>query len=134
MTKNRTLAIYGNHLSELDQNHTLEKLGGSLLKTSHSTASYRLFASQDKEAILCEDKSTGRQIRVELWELDAEAMLSLFEQRPTHTYLTNLKLSDGSSHLALLTPLSYCLEQNYEEVSRFGGWERYLLKTAEQAS
>jgi len=134
MTNTRTLAIYGNTLSDLDKTSTLEKLGASLLKTGHTAPSYRLFTSEDKQALLCEDKEAGRQIRVEIWQLDSETILDLFEQKASQYHLAKLELSDGTEHLAFLTPLNHCLENNCEEVSRFGGWERFLLKTAEQKS
>lgn len=128
----RTLAIYGNYLSELDQASTLEKLGATLQKTSHSYAAYRLFSSKDSQALLCEDKHEGRQIRVEIWQLDSDAILQLFEQQAAYKHLAKLTLSDRTSHLAFLAHLHFCLEHNLEEVSRFGGWERYLLKKEEQ--
>lgn len=127
-----TLAIYGNHLSELDQNEGLKKLGGQLLKTTHSSASYRLFELSDKQAVMCEDTKEGRQIRVELWELDADAILKILKELAPIYHLTTFNLSDESTNLAFLSSLDYCLAQNYKEVSRFGGWERYLLKTAEE--
>ena len=82
--------------------------------------------------ILCEDTKEGRQIRVELWELDADAILKILEELTPNYHLTTFKLSDESTNLAFLSSLDYCLAQNYKEVGRFGGWERYLLKTAEQ--
>lgn len=134
MPNTKQLAIYDNYLSELDQTSTLEKLGAKFLKTSHSAASYRLFSSPDTQAVLCEDGIDGRQIRIELWDVDAETILNLLEQIPAEHHLTKLKLSDGSSAFCFMAALSFCLEQSYEEVSRYGGWERYLLKKAEQES
>ena len=130
-----TLAIYGNHLSELDKAKTLENLGAKLLRTTHSSASYRLFASQDNQAFLCEDSedtSEGRKIRVELWEITADAILQILQDLGDAYYLKAFYLSDGTASLAFLSSLSFCLTENHQEVSRFGGWERYLLKVAEQ--
>ncbi len=132
MADTKLLAIYGNYLSDLDQTATLKKLDAELLKTSHSAASYRLFSSPETQAVLCEDATDGRQIRVELWQTDAETILNLLEQLSSEYHLANFKLSDGSTAFCFMAALSFCLEQNYEEASRFGGWERYLLKKAEQ--
>lgn len=129
---NKTLAIYGNYLSELDKTATLEKLGATLIKTSHTSASYRLFTAEDSQAMLCEDQQEGRKIRVEIWQLDSDAILQLFEQQVANKFLAKLSLSDGTSHFAFLAPLHFCLEHHFEDVSRFGGWERYLLKMEER--
>ncbi len=136
--KKHLLAIYGNKLSELDSNSTLNTLGAKLRKTAHTTANYRLFSTHNKthneEAMLCEDSSNGRQIRVELWELAAESLLELFNQQGSQVYLAKTQLSDKTDCFVFLSSLEHCLDLEYEDISRFGGWERYLLKKAEHSS
>ncbi len=140
--KKHLLAIYGNKLSELDSQSTLSTLGAKFLKTAHTTANYRLFSTHNKthneEAMLCEDITNGRQIRVELWALAAEPLLELFNQQnsqqSSQVYLAKTQLSDKTDCFVFLNSLEHCLDLEYEDVSRFGGWERYLLKKAEHSS
>ena len=138
MSNTKTIAIYGHQLSELDQGSSLEKLGASLIKTSHSAANYRLFAVSDTQAALCkvnediDDSTDGKQIRVELWEVSVNALLKLIDEAPDMYFPEKFNLSDGTESLALMLDLAHCQKEGYEDVSRFGGWERYLLKKAER--
>jgi allophanate hydrolase len=126
------IAVVGAHLSGMPLNHELTGVGGRLLRAARTAEDYRLFALPNtrppKPGLLREPGFQGAGIEIEVWALPAAAFGRFVARIPAPLGIGKLQLQDGSSVCGFLCE-SYAVA-GADEVSRFGGWRRYLASVA----
>lgn len=122
------LAVVGAHLSGEPLNHQLVELGGSLLSTTRTAASYRLYAiagtTPPKPGLLRVAAGEGHGIEVETWRLSAPALGRLMTQIPSPLAIGTIELADGRRVKGFLGEAHALADAR--DISSFGGWRAYL--------
>ena len=128
------VAVVGAHLSGLPLNWQLTQRHGQLVRTTHTSANYQLFAlpnTSPPKPGLRRLQQGGSAIALEVWSLPTEHLGSFLGLIPAPLGLGTIELDDGSlCHGFLCEP--YALD-NALDISHFGGWRAYLssLKTVQ---
>ena len=94
------IAVVGAHLSGMPLNHELTGLGGSFVRSSTTTAAYRLFALPGGPPFkpgLVRVTLEGQPIIVEVWSLPAEGFGRFVAGIPSPLGIGTLALADGTS-------------------------------------
>ena len=127
------LAVAGAHLSGLPLNHQLTERGAVLVETTTTAPDYRLYAlpqtNPPKPGLIRTEPGAGKSITVELWEMTHEAFGSFVESVPPPLSVGTLRLQNGRLVKGFLCE-SIAVKQA-EDISRFGGWRRYLTEAAQ---
>jgi allophanate hydrolase len=123
------LAVLGAHLSGLPLNGQLTELGATLVRSGRTKPVYRLYALPDttpaKPGMLRAAGPTGhRGIELEVWEMSAEAFGKFVTSVPPPLVIGSIELEDGEVVKGFLVE-SYAIS-GAQEITRFGGWRRYL--------
>ncbi len=126
------IAVVGAHLSGLPLNGDLTGAGGTLLRTTETTADYRLFALPDttppKPGLVRVAAGQGAPIAVEVWSLEPAAFGSFVAGIPAPLGIGTLALADGSSVKGFLAEAA--ATTGARDISGFGGWRAYLAARA----
>ncbi|MFZ5892106.1 MAG: allophanate hydrolase [Myxococcota bacterium] len=120
------LAVAGAHLSGEPLNHELTSRGARLLRTTTTSASYRLFAlatTPPKPGLVYAGEGNGSAIEVEIWQLDSAAFGSFVREIPQPMGIGTTVLADGSKVKGFICE-PYALE-GAADISSFGGWRAY---------
>jgi allophanate hydrolase len=135
-SKTARIAVVGAHLSGLPLNHQLTGRGGKLIETTETAPEYRLYALPDtnprKPGLIRTEPGRGVSIMVEIWELTHEAFGSFVADVPPPLAIGTLRLRDGRPVSGFLC--ESVATQHAEDISRFGGWRKYLEKAARPES
>ena len=130
-TPTLTLAVVGAHLSGLPLNGQLLERGAWWIESTHTAASYRLFALPGTQPpkpglvrVPQHDQEQGHAIAVELWAMPQEAVGSFLALIPAPLGLGSLQLQDGRFVHGFLCE-SHAL-QGATDISAHGGWRAYL--------
>ncbi len=121
-----TLVVVGAHLSGQPLNHELIELGGRLLRSTATSAAYRLFAldTSPPKPGLIREPAGGAAIEVEVWGLGEAAFGAFVARIPTPLSVGTVELADGTSAPGFLCE-SYALS-DATEITSCGGWRAYL--------
>ena len=130
------LAVVGAHLSGEPLNHQLVELGGSLLATTRTAASYRLYAiagtTPPKPGLLRVAAGDGHGIEVETWRLSAPALGRLMAQIPAPLAIGTIELADGRRVKGFLGEAHALADAR--DISSFGGWRAFLRARRDNAA
>jgi len=122
------IVAVGAHMSGLPLNHELTSKGGVFLRTSRTAATYALYALPGgppaRPGLIRTANDKGNAIEVEVWALPPEGFGAFVARIPSPLGIGTLQLEDGS------TPKGFLVEAHgvagAEDISRHGGWRRYL--------
>lgn len=91
-----------------------------------TAASYRLHAVKDGwHPGIYAVESGGISIPGELYELTAQQYDYLVSTEPPDMYPEAVALADGGSAIAMLYPRTLIVENNWPDISHYGGWAAY---------
>jgi allophanate hydrolase len=122
------VAVVGAHLSGQPLNHQLTDRGARLLRTTRTTADYRLFALPDgRPGLLRDASSSGQGIEIEVWALPEHYFGSFVAAIPPPLGIGTLVLQDGQ-HVKGFVCESFAVA-SANEITHLGGWRAYLAST-----
>jgi allophanate hydrolase len=122
------VAVVGAHLSGMPLNHQLTSRGARLVRATQTAAVYRLFSLNEqkppKPGLVRVDNGHGTSVEVEVWEIDAAGFGAFVAEIPPPLGIGTLQLDDGELVKGFVCE-GYATAGR-EDISRFGGWRRYL--------
>jgi allophanate hydrolase len=121
-----TLAVVGAHLSGQPLNHQLTSRGGQLLRTTTTSADYRLhaLATDPPKPGLVRAAGGGAPIEVEVWALDDASFGEFVAEVPAPLCIGTVQLADGSTTKGFLVE-PWALD-GAPDITARGGWRAYL--------
>ncbi len=128
------LAVVGAHMSGMALNGELRALGGTLVRAARTAPGYRLFALPGRPPArpgLIRDAAGVGHIEVEIWRLSPESFGRFVAAIPAPLGIGTVQLDDGTSCKGFLVEAAGL--EGSEDVSRFGGWRRYLAEARAEA-
>jgi len=72
----------------------------------------------------------GISIPGELYAMTSEQFTYLNDSEPPNMYAQEVQLVDGTTAIAFLYPRELIEENNWPDISRYGGWAAYKAATA----
>jgi allophanate hydrolase len=125
------VAVVGAHLSGLPLNGELRNLGGRLLETTLTAATYKLFAldgsQPPKPGLLRVDDGKGVAVEIEVWALPTGAFGAFIDKVPSPMSIGTVKLRDGRSVKGFLVEPAAIVRAR--DISSFGGWRAFLAQS-----
>lgn len=121
------VVVCGAHLDGLPLNWQLRQRGGRLLKATHSSPDYQLYALAGGPPFrpgMVRVADGGVAIEVEVWELPSAELGSFLTGIPAPLGLGKVQLTDGSWETGFICE-PYGLE-GAANISECGGWRAYL--------
>ena len=120
------LAVVGAHLTGMPLNFQLTTRGGTLVKKTKTSASYKLFALKNttppKPGLQYHSK--GQEIEVEVWDIPFANFGQIVAEVPAPLGIGNVQLADGSWVKGFICE-GYALE-DATDISHFGGWRDFI--------
>ncbi|MEO8307193.1 MAG: hypothetical protein ABI616_04045 [Pseudomonadota bacterium] len=123
------VAVCGAHMSGLPLNGQLTSRGAWLIRTSRTTAEYRLYAISGGPPFrpgLVRVGNQGSAIEVEIWRMPVEHFGGFVAGIPSPLSIGRLRISDGTEVSGFVCE-PHALAQA-ADITRFGGWRRYLAR------
>ena len=123
------LAVCGAHLEGLPLNVQLLERGARLVKATHTSAHYKLYALAGGPPFrpgLIRSEGAGSAIEVEVWTLPQAALGSFLQGIPQPLGLGKVELADGAWVTSFICE-GYAVE-TAEEITQYGGWRRYMAE------
>ena len=122
------VAVVGAHLSGMPLNGQLRERGARLLVETDTAPDYRLYALPanvpPKPGMLRVAPGTGAPIRLEIWEMPAAHYGTFVALIPAPLGIGTVTLADGSSVQGFVCE-ALALD-GAEDITRHGGWRRYI--------
>lgn len=125
------IAVVGAHLSGMPLNRELTDRGGSFLRTTTTTADYRLFAlpgGPPARPGLIRVGAGGAAIALEVWSLPPEGFGRFVSGIPSPLGIGTLALADGTSVKGFLCET--IATEGARDVTEFGGWRAFVAAQA----
>jgi allophanate hydrolase len=129
------IAVCGAHLEGLPLNHQLRDAGGYLVRSTRTSANYKLYAlsgGPPRRPGLMRVREGGASIAVEVWAIKSEALAGLVEVVPAPLAIGKIELQDGERVSGFLCEA--CGLEEAVDITRFGGWRSYLDAAANACS
>ncbi len=117
------LAVNGTLMRGFALNANLTTLGAKFVRSTHTAPHYRLWSVGDAYPAMQYDAQEGGSIEVEIWQLNAGALLQILLAEPPGLCLGRVHLEDGSTVFGILGEASICSGQR--EITEYGGWRGY---------
>jgi len=121
------IAVCGAHMDGLPLNHQLRDAGGYLVRSTRTRANYKLFAlpgGPPHRPGLLRVRKGGASIVVEVWAIKSEDFAALVGAVPAPLAIGKIELEDGKQVSGFLCEA--CGVEGAVDITRFGGWRRYL--------
>ena len=122
------VAVVGAHLSGMPLNSQLTERGATLLKTTHTAPSYKLYAlpntTPPKPGMLRVASGQGASIAVEVWRMPAEHYGSFVALIPSPLGIGSLTLEDSSQVQGFVCEAEAL--HGAQDISHLGGWRAYI--------
>ena len=126
------VAVVGAHLSGMPLNTQLTERGATLIVTTQSASSYRLYALPGtvppKPGMVSVAPESGVAIELEVWEMPMAHYGSFVALIPAPLGIGTLTLADGSNVQGFVCD-ALALE-GAEDISHHGGWRGYIASRA----
>ncbi|MFZ5557597.1 MAG: allophanate hydrolase [Pseudomonadota bacterium] len=129
------VAVAGAHLSGLPLNAQLTARGGRLLRATRTAPRYRLYAlpgTTPPKPGLVRVEGAGAAIDVEVWRLPLAAFGAFVAEVPAPLAIGTVALEDGGTVKGFLCEAAAL--EGAADITRFGGWRRYLAQAAAPAA
>ena len=125
------VAVVGAHLSGQPLNRQLVSRGARLMKTTRSSADYRLYALKNtvppKPGLVREPGFAGPGIELEVWWVPSDRFGSFVAEIPAPLGIGTVVLEDGTAVKGFICETAALAEST--DITRFGGWRNYLART-----
>jgi len=125
------IAVVGAHLTGLPLNRELTELGGRLVRAARTTPDYRLYALPGtvpaKPGLLRVGDGEGAAIEVEVWSLGVPEFGAFVSKIPPPLGIGTLRLEVGDAAKGFLVEAA--ATSGAEDISAFGGWRGYLIRS-----
>jgi allophanate hydrolase len=121
-----SLLVCGAHLTGMPLNHQLLELDAQLLKTTTTSASYRMYCLPGGPPFrpgLVKDIENGSPIDVEIWSLPVNNLGRFLQVIPSPLGLGKVELNDGSEVIGFICE-AYALNEA-EDITHYNGWKQY---------
>ncbi len=118
------VVVCGAHLQGMPLNWQLTERGATLLESTQTAASYRLFAMKDGRPALVYDAEQGAAIEVEVWQMPVEQLGSFVAAIPAPLAIGKCQLADGRQLSGFVAEPRAI--QGAEEITALGGWRSYV--------
>lgn len=122
------VAVVGAHLSGMPLNSQLIERGATLLETTFTASSYKLYAlpntTPPKPGMLRVASGQGASIAVEVWRMPAEHYGSFVALIPSPLGIGTLTLADSSQVQGFVCEAEAL--HGAQEISHLGGWRAYI--------
>ena len=126
------LAVNGTLMRGLKLNPNMVAAGATFVREARTETSYRLYTvNDDHPAMVRVTDGSGVAVALELWSVPRAGLASILLQEPPGLAIGKVKLADGSTVLGVLGESA--LVEGCREISRFGGWRRYIEEKARAA-
>jgi gamma-glutamylcyclotransferase (GGCT)/AIG2-like uncharacterized protein YtfP len=116
--------VNGTLMRGLSLNRNMLDAGARFVEESHTAPIYRLWSIGDRHPAMLRVADAGREIAVELWEVDPDGLVRILAGEPPGLTVGWVRLADGRELLGVLAE-PYLVE-GQPEITRFGGWRAYL--------
>lgn len=130
------LVVVGAHLTGMPLNAELQALEGVLIKTTRTTADYRLYAlagTVPPKPGLLRVAEGGACVDVEVWALTPAAFGLFVSRIPAPLGIGTLQLEDGDAAKGFL--VEAVAVEGARDISEFGGWRNFIAsQTAVKAA
>ncbi len=121
------LLVCGAHLSGLALNRQLTERGATLLQTTTTAPTYRLYrlpGGPPQRPALVYDAEQGRAIAVEIWQLPIAELGSFVAAIPAPLGIGKVVVADGREVIGFICEPRALM--GADEISHYGGWRSYL--------
>ncbi len=127
------LLVCGAHLKGLPLHWQLAERGATLRESTKTAPVYRMYAMPGSGSIpprpaMIRDDAAGAAIEVEVWELDASAFGDFVSKIPGPLGIGKVLLESGEEVPGFIAEPRAI--QGAEDITRFGGWRKWLLITS----
>ncbi|WP_245973764.1 allophanate hydrolase [Bosea caraganae] len=130
------VAVVGAHLSGMPLNGELTGLGGVFLRSTATTAAYRLFALPGgppaRPGLLRVHEGDGAPIALEVWALSPEGFGKLVAGIPSPLGIATLALADGTRVKGFIVEAAAVAEAR--DVTHYGGWRAFCASLKSSAA
>ena len=117
------IAVNGTLMRGQPTNHILLEAGAKFAEDARTAPVYRLWTVADKHPAMLRDEHGGASISLELWEIDPERIMEVFEKEPPGLVIGRVLLDNGSSVAGILAE-PYILAGS-QEITPYHGWREY---------
>lgn len=121
------VVVCGAHLEGLSLNWQLTERGGKLLRKTHSSANYRLYALAGGPPYrpgMIRDEQNGQQIEVEVWSLPTATLGSFVANIPAPLGIGKIELEDSNWYVGFICE-SYVLN-TATDITHKGSWRNHI--------
>jgi gamma-glutamylcyclotransferase (GGCT)/AIG2-like uncharacterized protein YtfP len=115
--------VNGTLMRGLALNRNMLDAGARFVREATTAPLYRLWSIDDSYPGMLRVEQGGREIAVEVWDVDAPGLVRILEQEPPGLAIGRVRLSDGSEVFGVLA--EPYLVQDRLEITDFGGWRAY---------
>jgi len=124
-----TVFICGSALRGQPDHQNLQ--GATFLRAASTAPKYRLHAvGNGWHPGIYAVETGGIAIPGELYAMEADQYEHLKANEPPHMYPETVELADGGTAIAFLYPQTLIEEQDWPDISSYGGWAAYKAATA----
>jgi hypothetical protein len=117
------MAVNGTLMRGQPTNYILSEAGAKFAGDARTAPVYRLWNVKDKHPGMMRDEQGGVSISLELWEIDPERVMEVFEKEPPGLVIGQVLLDNGSSVAGILAE-PYILAGS-QEITQYHGWREY---------
>ena len=121
---NLLLAVNGTLMRGLELNPNLLAVGAVFVREARTQSDYRLWSINNRHPAMIRVKHGGVAVDVEVWAVPAAGLASILLREPVGLSIGKVNLSDGSEVLGVLGEPALC--EGQREISRFGGWRKFV--------
>lgn len=117
------IAVNGTLMQGQFTNHILIEAGAKFAADARTAPVYRLWNIGDKYPAMVRDEQGGGSISLELWEIEPEKMIAVFDKEPPGLVIGRVLLDNGTSVAGILAE-PYILAGS-QEITQYHGWREY---------
>lgn len=117
-------AVNGTLMRGLELNANMLRAGAAFVREAETAPVYRLWSIGDRHPGMVRVSHGGGAVRLELWEVKPEGLVSIIEAEPAGLSVGRVLLADGATVLGVLA--EPVLTENQREITQHGGWREYL--------
>lgn len=117
------LAVNGTLMRGFSLNQNLLEVNAIFIKETKTSKHYRLWSIDDQYPGMLRDEENGDSITLEIWELSAEALVSVLKKEPPGLCIGRVELEDHELVFGVLAEPYIVLGQ--KEITKYGGWRNF---------